>query len=130
MSHSPLLNLPGPSQDLLDDIRVALTDARAFVREYDGAVVFVTHDRTFLQHVATRIVEIDRGQLTSWPGDYAAFRRRKEAALASEALREEKFDKRLAGEEAWLRQGVKARRTRDDPGPAVHHCVLHRIRET
>ena len=85
-----------------------------FVRDYDGAVIFVTHDRTFLQHVATRIVEIDRGQLTSWPGDYAAFLRGKEAELASEASREEKFDKLLAREEAWLRRGVKARRTRDE----------------
>jgi len=85
-----------------------------FLREYDGAVVFVTHDRAFLQRVATRIVEIDRGRLTSWPGDYAAFLRDKEALLASDAVRQEKFDKRLADEEAWLRRGVKARRTRDE----------------
>jgi ATP-binding cassette subfamily F protein uup len=68
----------------------------------------------FLQHVATRIVELDRGRLTSWPGDYATFLDRKEEWLANEAVRHEKFDKRLAEEEAWLRQGIKARRTRNE----------------
>ena len=82
--------------------------------EYPGAVVFVTHDRAFLQRVATRIVEIDRGRLTSWPGDYATFLRKKDQWLANEAVSQDKFDKRLAGEEAWLRQGVKARRTRNE----------------
>ena len=85
-----------------------------FLSEYPGAVVFVTHDRAFLQRVATRIVEIDRGRLTSWPGDYAAFVRQKDEWLGNEAVKQDKFDKRLAGEEAWLRQGVKARRTRDE----------------
>jgi ABC transport system ATP-binding/permease protein len=85
-----------------------------FLSEYAGTVIFVTHDRTFLQRLATRIVELDRGQLTSWPGDYATFLRKKEEWLANEALRNEKFDKKLAEEEAWLRQGVKARRTRNE----------------
>jgi ATP-binding cassette subfamily F protein uup len=85
-----------------------------FLAEYDGAVVFVTHDRAFLQRLATRIIEIDRGRLTSWPGDYHAFLRRKEEWLAGEAADQERFDKKLAAEEAWLRQGVKARRTRDE----------------
>jgi ATP-binding cassette subfamily F protein uup len=92
----------------------AITWLEAFLTEYQGAVVFVTHDRAFLQRVATRIVEIDRGRLTSWPGDYAAFLRRKDEWLADEAVRQDKFDKRLMQEEAWLRQGVKARRTRDE----------------
>src|SRR5205814_2427049 len=86
----------------------------AFLAEYEGAVAFVTHDRTFLQLVATRIVEIDRGRLTSWPGDYATFLRKKEEWLANDAIGQEKFDKRLAEEEAWLRQGIKARRTRNE----------------
>ena len=86
----------------------------AFLSEYPGAVVFVTHDRAFLQRVATRIVEIDRGRLTSWPGDYAAFRRQKDEWLANESVSRDKLDKRLADEEVWLRQGVKARRTRDE----------------
>ena len=85
-----------------------------FLDDYPGAVLFVTHDRVFLQRVATRILELDRGQLTSWPGDYATFLRRKEEWLASEALQQEKFDKKLAQEEVWLRKGIKARRTRDE----------------
>ena len=85
-----------------------------FLAEYRGAVVFVTHDRAFLQRLATRIVELDRGRLTSWPGDYATFLQKKEEWLANEAVQQEKFDKRLAQEEAWLRQGIKARRTRDE----------------
>jgi ATP-binding cassette subfamily F protein uup len=85
-----------------------------FLTDYPGALVFVTHDRAFLQRVATRIVEIDRGRLTSWPGDYATFLRKKHEWLANEAITQDKFDKRLAEEEAWLRQGVKARRTRDE----------------
>ena len=92
----------------------AITWLETFLTEYPGAVVFVTHDRTFLQRVATRIVDIDRGRVTSWPGDYAAFVRKKEEWLANDALRQDKFDKRLVEEEAWLRQGVKARRTRND----------------
>jgi ATP-binding cassette subfamily F protein uup len=92
----------------------AITWLEEFLAAYQGAVVFVTHDRAFLQRLATRIVEIDRGRLTSWPGDYATFVRRKEELLANEATAQEKFDKRLAQEEAWLRQGVKARRTRNE----------------
>jgi len=85
-----------------------------FLADYSGTVLFVTHDRVFLQSLATRIVELDRGRLTSWPGDYATFLRRKEASLAIEAAHDAKFDKRLAEEEAWLRQGIKARRTRNE----------------
>ncbi|MGC4082134.1 MAG: ATP-binding cassette domain-containing protein [Vicinamibacterales bacterium] len=85
-----------------------------FLADYKGAVVFVTHDRAFLQRLATRIVELDRGRLTSWPGDYATFLQKKEEWLANEAVLQEKFDKKLAQEEAWLRQGIKARRTRDE----------------
>ena len=92
----------------------AMTWLEAFLDTYRGAVVFVTHYRAFLKNVATRIVELDRGRLTSWPGNYDEFLEKKEAWLASEATRHEKFDKRLAQEEVWLRQGVKARRTRDE----------------
>ena len=92
----------------------AITWLEGFLSEYPGAVVFVTHDRAFLQRLATRIVELDRGKLTSWPGDYATFSRRKEEWLANEAVQQEKFDKRLAQEEIWLRQGIKARRTRNE----------------
>ena len=88
--------------------------ASVWLLDYPGALVFVTHDRAFLERVATRIVELDRGRLTSWPGDYATFVRKKEEWLANEAIGQEKFDKRLAEEEAWLRQGIKARRTRNE----------------
>ena len=84
------------------------------IYSYPGAVLFITHDRAFLQRLATRIVEIDRGKLTSWPGDYENYLRRKEKALEDETVAEEKFDKKLAEEEAWIRQGIKARRTRNE----------------
>ena len=84
------------------------------VYSYDGAVLFITHDRAFLQQLATRIVEIDRGKLTSWPGDYANFLTRKEKALEDEAVENERFDKKLQQEEVWIRQGIKARRTRNE----------------
>jgi ATP-binding cassette subfamily F protein uup len=84
------------------------------VYNYPGAVLFITHDRAFLQRLATRIVEIDRGRLTSWPGDYQNFLRRKEKSLEDEAVADDKFDKKLAEEEAWVRQGIKARRTRNE----------------
>ena len=84
------------------------------VRGFRGSVLFITHDRAFLQNLATRIVEIDRGKITSWPGDYQNYLVRKEKALEDEATAHAKFDKRLAEEEAWIRQGVKARRTRNE----------------
>jgi ATP-binding cassette subfamily F protein uup len=86
----------------------------AFVADYPGAVVVVTHDRQFLRRVATSIVEIDRGRLTSWPGDYDNYERRLEERRADEAVRHARDDKRQAVEEVWLRQGVKARRTRNE----------------
>jgi ABC transport system ATP-binding/permease protein len=106
-----LLLLDEPTNHL--DIE-AITWLEDFLAEYRGAVMFVTHDRMFLQRLATRIIELDRGRLTSWPGDYATFLRRKEEWLADRAMQDEKFDKRLAEEEAWLRQGIKARRTRNE----------------
>ena len=84
------------------------------VYSYEGAVLFITHDRAFLQRLATRIVEIDRGRLTSWPGDYANFLVRKEKALEDEATENARFDKKLQQEEVWIRQGIKARRTRNE----------------
>lgn len=82
--------------------------------EFQGAVLMVTHDRTFVQRVATRIVDLDRGRLTSWPGTYADFLRHKAAQLQEEERRNKEFDKKLAKEEAWIRQGIKARRTRNE----------------
>ncbi|MDE0829776.1 MAG: ATP-binding cassette domain-containing protein [Vicinamibacterales bacterium] len=86
----------------------------AFAVDYPGAVVVVTHDRQFLRRVATSIVELDRGRLTSWPGDYDNYERRLEERRADEAVRHARDDKRQAVEEVWLRQGVKARRTRNE----------------
>lgn len=77
-------------------------------------LLFITHDRALLQRLATRIIELDRGQLTSWPGDYANFLRRKEEMLHAEARQNAEFDKKLAQEERWIRQGIKARRTRNE----------------
>ena len=85
-----------------------------FLLDYTGAIVLVTHDRAFLQRLATRIVELDRGRLTSWPGDYRSFLEKRNALLENESVANAKFDKLLAQEEVWLRRGVKARRTRDE----------------
>jgi ATP-binding cassette subfamily F protein uup len=85
-----------------------------FLQRFDGALVFITHDRAFLQRVADRVVELDRGQLTTWDCDYRTWLERREALLASEEKRWEDEDRVLAGEEAWIRQGIKARRTRNE----------------
>lgn len=84
------------------------------VLNFQGAVLFVTHDRAFLQKLATRIIDLDRGNLVSWQGNYDDYLRRKAAALEDEANQNAEFDKKLAEEEAWIRQGVKARRTRNE----------------
>lgn len=102
-----------------------ITWLESLLTSMSGAVVFVTHDRAFLQRVATRLVELDRGQLTSYAPStpqkgapplplYEDYLRRKDEALAVAAVAHEKFDKKLAQEEAWLRRGIKARRTRDE----------------
>jgi len=85
-----------------------------FLRGAPFSVVFVTHDRSFLRALATRIVEIDRGQVTSWPGDYGNYLRRREERLHAQAQANALFDKKLAQEEVWIRQGIKARRTRNE----------------
>ncbi len=81
---------------------------------FKGAILFITHDRSFLQKLATRIIDLDRGQLISWPGDYADYLVKKAAALEEEATQNALFDKKLAEEEVWIRQGIKARRTRNE----------------
>ena len=84
------------------------------VYNYPGAVLFITHDRAFLQRLATRIVEIDRGKLTSWPGNYHNYLILKEKSLQDESAANARFDKKLGQEEVWVRQGIKARRTRNE----------------
>ncbi|MEN9864605.1 MAG: hypothetical protein RL748_195 [Pseudomonadota bacterium] len=84
------------------------------LREYRGSVLFITHDRRFLDQVATRIIELDRGRLLSFPGNFTTYQTRKQELLENEAVENAKFDKFLAQEEVWIRKGVQARRTRDE----------------
>jgi ATP-binding cassette subfamily F protein uup len=111
VSSPDLLLLDEPTNHL--DI-AAIDWLEDFLKGWSGALVFVTHDRRFLRALATRIVEIDRGQVTSWPGDWANYQRRREERLNAEAQEQQRFDKLLAQEETWIRQGIKARRTRDE----------------
>ncbi|PIS36522.1 MAG: ABC transporter ATP-binding protein [Nitrospirae bacterium CG08_land_8_20_14_0_20_52_24] len=92
----------------------AIAWLEAFLLSFGGTLVFVTHDRMLIRKLATRIVDLDRGRLTSWPGNYQAYLELKQAALDTEAAENAKFDKKLAEEEAWIRRGVKARRTRNE----------------
>jgi ATP-binding cassette subfamily F protein uup len=84
------------------------------IQSFAGAVVFITHDRVFLDHVASRIVELDRGNLRSYPGRFSDYQRRKVEELEAEALASARFDKLLAQEEVWIRKGIEARRTRNE----------------
>jgi ATP-binding cassette subfamily F protein uup len=84
------------------------------LRDFRGSILFITHDRSFLDNVATRIVELDRGRLLSFPGNFSAYQKRKAEQLEVEAVENAKFDKFLAQEEVWIRKGVEARRTRNE----------------
>jgi len=106
-----LLLLDEPTNHL--DI-VTIKWLESIVRSYNGSVLFITHDRAFLKRLATRIVEVDRGALTSWPGDFENYLRRKEEFLEAESGANARFDKKLDQEEIWIRQGIKARRTRNE----------------
>ncbi|QWP74849.1 ATP-binding cassette domain-containing protein [Lysobacter sp. K5869] len=111
VSAPDLLLLDEPTNHL--DIE-AIDWLEQFLKSWNGALLFVTHDRRFLRALATRIVEIDRGRVTSWPGDWDNYLRRREERLNAEAQENARFDKLLAQEEVWIRQGIKARRTRDE----------------
>jgi len=106
-----LLLLDEPTNHL--DIE-AITWLEEFLLEYAGALLFISHDRAFVRRLATRIIELDRGQLTSWPGNYDAYVTGKAEQLEVEARHQALFDKKLSQEEAWIRQGIKARRTRNE----------------
>ncbi|MDO8675839.1 MAG: ATP-binding cassette domain-containing protein [Candidatus Omnitrophota bacterium] len=106
-----ILLLDEPTNHL--DIQ-AIDWLEAFLKDHAGTLMFVTHDRMFMRHMATRIVELDRGKIFSWSCDYATFLERKQMALENEEARWENFDKKLAEEEVWIRKGVKARRTRNE----------------
>ncbi|MFZ4832707.1 ABC transporter ATP-binding protein [Rouxiella sp. Mn2063] len=85
-----------------------------FLKEFQGSIIFISHDRSFIRNMATRIVDLDRGKLVSYPGNYELYLTTKEEALRVEELQNAEFDKKLAQEEVWIRQGIKARRTRNE----------------
>ena len=106
-----ILLLDEPTNHLdLDAIRWLET----FLKGYSATLVFISHDRAFIRSLATRIIELDRGKLTSWPGDYDKYLAGKQAALENEERANAEFDKKLSQEERWIRQGIKARRTRNE----------------
>lgn len=111
VSEPDLLLLDEPTNHL--DIN-AITWLEKFLLNFNGAVMFITHDRTFARRLATRIIELDRGRLSSFPGDFDAYFKRKDDLLEIEERASAKFDKKLGEEEAWIRRGVKARRTRNE----------------
>ncbi|GAB4565764.1 MAG: ATP-binding cassette domain-containing protein [Anaerolineales bacterium] len=106
-----LLLLDEPTNHL--DIQ-AIDWLEDFLKRWGGTLVFVTHDRIFLQKLTTRIIELDRGSVYDWECDYPTFLERKEAMLAAEQTQNALFDKKLAQEEAWIRKGIQARRTRNE----------------
>jgi ATP-binding cassette subfamily F protein uup len=111
VSEPDLLLLDEPTNHL--DIE-AITWLEDMMIDYDGALLFISHDRAFVRRLATRIVELDRGQLRAWPGNYDDYVQQKRAALEVEAKHAALFDKKLAQEEVWIRKGVQARRTRNE----------------
>ena len=111
VANADLLLLDEPTNHLDIDGIAWLEEA---VKSYAGAVLVISHDRRFLDNIATRIVELDRGQLISYPGSFAEYQRRKAEALNAEAQENARFDKLLKEEEVWIRKGVEARRTRNE----------------
>ncbi len=111
VSEPDLLFLDEPTNHLDLD---AIEWLEKFLRKWNGAIVFVSHDRVFVDNLATRIVELDRGMLSSWPGGYRDYVEQKQRALEVEERQRAEFDKKLAREETWVRQGIKARRTRNE----------------
>ena len=109
VSRPEVLLLDEPTNHLDMD---SITWLEELLKTFAGAIVLITHDRVFLDNVATRIIELDRGKLTSYPGNFAAYQRTKAEQLAYEAVINAKADKLLAQEEVWVRKGVEARRTR------------------
>ena len=111
VSEPDLLLLDEPSNHL--DIE-SIGWLENFLLRFEGAILFVSHDRYFLKKIATRIVDLDAGKFTSWPGNYELYLERKAEMLEVARAQNEKFEKKLAEEEAWIRQGIKARRTRNE----------------
>lgn len=111
VSEPDLLLLDEPTNHLDVDTIEWLEE---FLLGFGGSILFITHDRRFLRRLATRILELDRGRLTDWPGDYDNYLRRRAERAHAEAQAQARFDKKLAEEEVWIRQGIKARRTRNE----------------
>jgi ATP-binding cassette subfamily F protein uup len=111
VSSPDLLLLDEPTNHL--DIQ-AIEWLEVFLGDFNGTLLFISHDRSFLASLATRIIDLDRGVLTDWPGDYPTYLKRKQDWLETETSRQAAFDKKLAEEERWIRQGIKARRTRNE----------------
>ncbi len=106
-----LLLLDEPTNHLDID---AINWLEEFLKDFRGAIVFISHDREFIHKLATRIIDLDRGVITSWPGNYDEYLQGKEEWLRVEELKNAEFDRKLAQEEVWVRQGIKARRTRNE----------------
>lgn len=109
----------GPKVLLLDEptdhLDIETIDwLEGFLKTFQGSIVFISHDRSFIRNMATRIVDLDRGKLVSWPSNYDKYLLGKEEALRVEELQNAEFDRKLAQEEVWIRQGIKARRTRNE----------------
>jgi ABC transport system ATP-binding/permease protein len=115
-----LLLLDEPTNHL--DIN-AIIWLESYLVNFKGALIFITHDRSFVRRLATRIVELDRGKLLSFPGNYDTYLRKKDELLEIEERAIAKFDKKLAEEEAWIRQGIKARRTRNEGKVRALHAL-------
>jgi ATP-binding cassette subfamily F protein uup len=115
-----LLLLDEPTNHL--DIN-AITWLESYLVNFQGALIFITHDRSLVRRLATRIVELDRGKLISFPGNYDTYLRKKDELLEIEERAIAKFDKKLAEEEAWIRQGIKARRTRNEGRVRALHAL-------
>nr|ELR5135395.1 ABC transporter ATP-binding protein [Providencia rettgeri] len=111
VSNPRVLFLDEPTNHL--DIETILW-LETFLKDFQGSIVFISHDRSFIRNMATRIIDLDRGQLASWPGNYDDYLVSKEEALRVEEMQNAEFDRKLAQEETWIRQGIKARRTRNE----------------
>ena len=111
VSNPRVLFLDEPTNHL--DIETILW-LQTFLKDFQGSIVFISHDRSFIRNMATRIIDLDRGQLASWPGNYDDYLVSKEEALRVEEMQNAEFDRKLAQEETWIRQGIKARRTRNE----------------
>lgn len=111
VSDPDLLLLDEPTNHLDLDAIIWLEE---FLFSFKGAILFITHDRSLLIKLATRIIDLDRGRVTSWPGNYESYLRHKQESLNAEETAQQQFDKKLSEEEHWIRQGIKARRTRNE----------------